>query len=79
MFPAGTGVIVNRSGLDQLSDAKGIKLTFTKTVGTEGKACERDFYTASGTNSDAYSWAYTAEPIPSNPILLYVRVKKTAL
>ena len=51
MIQASTGLTVenNRTSLGQLSDANGVQLVFTKTVGTVGKVSERDFYTATGT------------------------------
>ena len=77
MIQASTGLTVDSLSLGQLSDANGIKLVFTKTVGTAGKVSERDFYTATGTNTGSVTWAYTAEALPTNPTRLYVTVKKT--
>ncbi len=68
----------DRLSLGQLSDANGVQLVFTKTVGTQGTVCQRDFYTATGTNTaNNVTWAYTAEALPTNPSQLYVTVKKT--
>ena len=78
MIQAYTGLTVDSVSLGQLSDANGVKLVFTKTVGTVGKVSERDFYTATGTPSAGpHTWAYTAEALSTNPTLLYVTVKKT--
>ena len=78
MIQASTGLTVDSLSLGQLSDANGTKLVFTKTVGTVGKVCERDLYTATGTpTAGSVTWAYTAEALPTNPTLLYVTVKKT--
>jgi hypothetical protein len=79
LIPASTGLLVGITSLGQLSDATNTKLVFTKTVGTTGIASQKDMYTATGSNTNAYSWAYTAEALSDNPTKLYVTVKKTAL
>lgn len=79
MFPANKGLIVDVTGLGQLSDMNGTQLVFTKTVGTIGTACQNDTYTASGTNTAAYSWAYEATAKPENPTRLVINVTKTPL
>jgi len=72
------GLIVDNTsfGLSQLADANGTQLVFTKTVGTAGKACEKDFYTATGTTTLGFTWSYTAEAT-ENPAKLRLNVKKT--
>ncbi len=78
MIQASTGLTVDRTSLGQLADANGVQLVFTKTVGIQGKVCERDLYTATGTpTAGPHTWAYTAEALPTNPTQLYVTVKKT--
>ena len=77
MIPVSKGLIVDSRGLTQLDDANGAQLVFTKSVGTGGKACEKDYYTATGTTTTGYTWSYTAEPTAENPAKLFINVKKT--
>lgn len=79
MFPANNGLIVDALSIEQLSDMNGNQLVFTKSVGTIGTSCQNDTYTASGTNTSAYSWAYKAEALRDNPTKLVISVTKTHL
>jgi hypothetical protein len=65
--------------LNQTSDMLGIKLEWTKTVGTVGRSCQSDMFTATGTNTNSYSWAYSGEAMPGNPTKIRISVTKTHL
>jgi hypothetical protein len=65
--------------LNQTSDMLGVKLEWTKTVGTVGRSCQSDMFTATGTNSNAYSWSYSGEAMPDDPTKIKISVVKTHL
>lgn len=70
MIAATTGLTIDISNIGQLSDANGKQLQLTK---------QGDVYKGEGTNTEGYSWSYTAEPIPDKPNTVSITVKKTPL
>jgi len=65
--------------LNQTSDMLGVKLEWTKTVGTVRRSCQTDLFSATGTNTEGNSWAYSGEAMPGNPTKIKISVVKTDL
>jgi len=65
--------------LNQTSDMLGVKLEWTKTVGTVGRSCQTDMFSATGTNTEDNSWAYSGEAMPGNPTKIKISILKTHL